>query len=386
MILSFVMKWIDLIISILTSAGIVQGFFLVLLIKRAKFKTHANLWLSILMIVLSFSIIHSLYFAPHLTKMFNNPFKITEPGILLITPVLWFYVLSLVNTEFKFRAKHLVNFIPYIGLYLLFIPFIHKIGFDSYKTLLINNSVIAKSAVWMVIIVQFVYYFRKMIVVSKLHHKKIEDEFSNTEGFDIAWIRYFIFIFFIVYVVLIFMFVWFIHQGRVDNFTSIISLVFSLAIFFLGYKGLFQKEFPINQELNKSGNNSEINNEIIETNKIADNVLKYEHLITKIENYIIEEKPYLDCELTLTSLAQKLQISRNQLSEVINSGMNDNFYNLINRYRVECVKNLMINPKFKNYTILAVAFEAGFASKATFNTIFKKFTGLTPSEYRNSLS
>lgn len=98
-----------------------------------------------------------------------------------------------------------------------------------------------------------------------------------------------------------------------------------------------------------------------------------------------QQKPYHDPELTLTSLANSVNISRNQLSEIINTGTGGNFYDFVNKYRVEEVKQLMQNPKFKDFTILAIAFEAGFPSKSTFNSIFKKFTGLTPSVYRNGL-
>ena len=95
--------------------------------------------------------------------------------------------------------------------------------------------------------------------------------------------------------------------------------------------------------------------------------------------------PHRDPELSLTLLASQIQMSRNQLSEVINSKMGCNFYDFVNKYRVEDVKQLMVDTKYKDYTILAIAFEAGFPSKSTFNSIFKKFTGLTPSEYKSGL-
>jgi len=95
-----------------------------------------------------------------------------------------------------------------------------------------------------------------------------------------------------------------------------------------------------------------------------------------------EHKPYQDPELSLTSLAKKTGISRNLLSETINNGLGSNFYDFINNYRLEEVKKLMSSPKWKNYTILALAYEAGFQSKSTFNSFFKKNTSITPSRYR----
>jgi YesN/AraC family two-component response regulator len=96
-------------------------------------------------------------------------------------------------------------------------------------------------------------------------------------------------------------------------------------------------------------------------------------------------KPFVDPELTLTTLANQMNVSRNQMSELINSGTGNNFYDFINKFRVEEVKQIMVNPKYKDYTLLAIAFEAGFPSKSTFNSIFKKFTGKTPTEFKNHI-
>jgi YesN/AraC family two-component response regulator len=110
-----------------------------------------------------------------------------------------------------------------------------------------------------------------------------------------------------------------------------------------------------------------------------------EKLLQKVLDYMETSKPYHDSELTLTSLASQMNINRNQLSEIINTGTGGNFYDFINKYRVDEVKQLIENPKFKDYTMLAIAFEAGFASKSTFNSIFRKATGLTPTEYKEKL-
>jgi YesN/AraC family two-component response regulator len=102
------------------------------------------------------------------------------------------------------------------------------------------------------------------------------------------------------------------------------------------------------------------------------------HLIQLME----KDKLYQEHELTLQTLSDKLRIPSYQVSQAINEGMKKNFYDLVNGYRVEEAKRLLIDPKNQNYTILSVGFEAGFNSKTTFNTVFKKFTGLTPSDFR----
>ena len=101
---------------------------------------------------------------------------------------------------------------------------------------------------------------------------------------------------------------------------------------------------------------------------------------------MVIEKPYLDRELTIYNLSEQLKISRHILSEVINVHMGMNFYNLVNEYRVNEVKERMKGEDMKHLTILAIAFDSGFNSKSSFNTIFKEKTGQTPSEYLDELS
>ncbi|MBD2715084.1 helix-turn-helix domain-containing protein [Microvirga sp. STR05] len=90
--------------------------------------------------------------------------------------------------------------------------------------------------------------------------------------------------------------------------------------------------------------------------------------------------PYLEPELTLGELAAQLRTNTSWLSKVINTGCGQNFNDFINEYRVREAERCLRDPKFRHYTLLAVALEAGFNSKSTFNRVFKKLRGLTPSE------
>ncbi|HEX8546110.1 MAG TPA: hypothetical protein VF691_04055, partial [Cytophagaceae bacterium] len=79
----------------------------------------------------------------------------------------------------------------------------------------------------------------------------------------------------------------------------------------------------------------------------------------QIEQYMHEAKPYLDSNLTLTTLTEVLDMNAYQLSQVLNEGFGKNFYKFINTYRIEESKLLLSNPAFSHYTILAIANEAG---------------------------
>jgi AraC-like DNA-binding protein len=97
---------------------------------------------------------------------------------------------------------------------------------------------------------------------------------------------------------------------------------------------------------------------------------------------LLEEKIYEDINLTLDSLAERLQISSGYLSQIIKENEQKNFFELINYYRIESVKKKLLDQNYKDYTIMSIALESGFNSKSTFNAVFKKFTNQTPSAFR----
>ncbi|GAA0722429.1 hypothetical protein GCM10009430_24820 [Aquimarina litoralis] len=99
-----------------------------------------------------------------------------------------------------------------------------------------------------------------------------------------------------------------------------------------------------------------------------------------------EEKLYLDPEITLTKLSDRIGITSKQLSQIINQHQNENYSQFIARYRVEEAKKLLSMPAYKNFKIAAIAYESGFNSISSFNASFKKITNTTALKYRESLS
>ena len=102
----------------------------------------------------------------------------------------------------------------------------------------------------------------------------------------------------------------------------------------------------------------------------------------RLNKLFAEEEPFLDPDITLRKLAKLVGLNASKLSETINKGFGKNFNDFINEYRIENVKRLMESTP--NSTLLEIAFESGFNSKATFNRSFKKFTGTSPGEYAKS--
>ena len=161
------------------------------------------------------------------------------------------------------------------------------------------------------------------------------------------------------------------YIGLVSN--VIIMLLISSLVYFALSKPMFFKGIRIDKK-----SSSEKANEL----KDVIPPEKIEHIVSYIET----QKPFLHPILTLDSLAKQLDMPPRVLSSILNNHFDKNFYEFINSYRIEESKLLIANNINKKYTMLEILNEAGFNSKATFNTFFKKQVGMTPREYKKTLT
>ena len=106
----------------------------------------------------------------------------------------------------------------------------------------------------------------------------------------------------------------------------------------------------------------------------------------RLLQFMDDEKPYLNSDLKLPDLANRLSISTNHLSQVLNRNLQVNFFDFVNQYRVKEAQQKLLDPQFRHLTNLAIAYDSGFSSKASFNRVFKKHTGKTPSQFVKSHS
>jgi AraC-like DNA-binding protein len=105
--------------------------------------------------------------------------------------------------------------------------------------------------------------------------------------------------------------------------------------------------------------------------------------LTKLKSFMEQEKPYLNPALTLKELSSELSIPARHLSQIINESMQSNFYDYISKYRIEEAKSIL-SDQSSNKTVLEILYEVGFNSKSSFNTAFKKYTGVTPSKFKRN--
>ncbi|TNE56195.1 MAG: helix-turn-helix domain-containing protein [Bacteroidetes bacterium] len=220
-----------------------------------------------------------------------------------------------------------------------------------------------------------IYLFLSFRKLSQ-HRKYVSDVYSYTEKIDLKWVRVMLFgyLFLIAGIVLC--------QIVVDDFWSGTVFYGTLIayILYVGNHSLHQKEhyFSTDASIEEKEN-------VDEDDKNDTKEQLFAELKEKLLGYMEEEKPFLDQELTLFKLAKDLDTNTKYLSVVINREFKQSFIHFVNEYRVNAIKQDLVEPKHQNLTIEAMAQNVGFKSKSSFNAAFKRNTGKTPTEYIKSV-
>lgn len=216
------------------------------------------------------------------------------------------------------------------------------------------------------------------------HQKNIELFSSSTEAIDLRWIKYIIYSF-IASALLI---IGYNILSLGDGLNIYINLFFLVVVYLVAFYSVRQKEiYPKGLNIRETiavDENEEVIRDLQKT-RLMDND-ELQSIKTALLKVMETDKPYLDSELNLLKLAEKMQLSSHQLSYVINTGMGENFFNFINTYRVQKAKELLTDTNYDHLNMIAIGYEAGFNSKTAFNTTFKKITTYTPTEYKKNRS
>ena len=212
------------------------------------------------------------------------------------------------------------------------------------------------------------------------HQKLIQSFSSHTQDVDLRWIKYIIYAF-IASSLLILAYNLLLPNRNLNIFANLFFLfiLYLVAFYSIRQKEIFPKGLDIVEELEKSEEEeSNPNQQKIKLMNDEDLMAGKERLMQLME----QQEAFLDTELNLLKLANRMELSSHQLSYIINNGFQQNFFQFINSFRVERAKELLLDPKMMPYNIVSIGFSSGFNSKTAFNTVFKNSTGLTPTSYR----
>jgi len=366
--------------------GVFEGLFLAMLLFTKKRKTISDKILTFFFIVFSLNIGLSYIDAYNRNHGFPYPVFIltAAPFLLLHGPLLWFYIKSHTDQFFRFKPVYLLNLIPFVAMVIqhtvayYILPASEKIQIvqtESFKYTLSYYIF-----VWAIALSPIIYFYFGLQSINR-YKLKIEGYFSQKAEIDLRWLWVIIGSWLILHCIINAFFI-------ADLFAPVASFgimqFFSFAfgavyIIFIGFFGLKQENVFLTHTI-------QIDLEKEVQHQLKDNYKKpvtasENEFVKQLLNHMSEQKPYLEAEITLKILSSQLKVSAEFLSEIINTDFNKNFFDFINYYRIEEFKSQIKNEKNKKLTIIGIAYDCGFNSKATFNRVFKKATGLTPSEY-----
>ncbi len=366
-------------VNILMAFGIVLGLFLGVLLLTLKNRNRtANRLLGYIMIVSSLIVSGFGLTKSGLYRQIPQLIEVTSTMIFLLGPLFYLYVKELTDDSYIFQNKEYLHFIPYLLLTLYMLPFFLK---DTQTKLEIYDSDSFSFEHKIIILVQilhaFVYtFFARRFATKHFIHNK--NSMTMTERINLRWIKTGINLFsVIIYSVPVFIILLLLGLKVHPVYSAFVPAAISFTIVSLGFIGLRQPIiFPPEKEL-------------VQSKKYEKSTLTDEQAILYLDTLrtlMINEKPYLKSDVTLQKLAQMLSVSPHLLSQILNEKVNQNFYDFVNTYRVDEAKQLLSSAKAKHLTILAIAEEAGFNSKSSFNSVFKKYTGKTPSQFKEEAS
>jgi AraC-like DNA-binding protein len=348
-----ILSFLEILLILVSSAGLLHGvLFAFYLCFFKKKKTLSNLLLGLILIFMAFRIGKSVMmnFGDDLEPIFIFA---GLAFLFLIGPLLKWYVLGMTPPHFKLPQKYGLELIPFSLVFVMSL-FITKEAFENDKWV-----IVILASVLIFIYFHFAFYIFiawRIVKKIKLNYKKELQTKSQKAIFD--WLRL---------LIIGFVIIWFSYVLNIldDEVPYVIGpIVYSLAIYFLSYKAFQLKTTDIDGEAFKDNDNTV--------------------LFINISRLIIDDKLYLEPDLSLSKLSKLIGQSTQKTSSVINQYAKRNFNDFINYYRIQDAKELLTDIDNEKFTISSIAYDTGFSSLSSFNSAFKKFEETTPSSYRKN--
>jgi AraC-like DNA-binding protein len=312
----------------------------------------------------------------HLYDHFPQLIEVDTLLLLTVGPLCLLYVQAMTQIRFRIRLKHLLHLLPVAGYLIWLLPF--KLQASSVQLAQYHDYISGRQPIpWMAV------YFPKVVLLTYLiaayrrvirHQRTIRELLADIEKKDLRWLTSLLVVLVGLYAA------WVLNNEGLFSclYVGLAHVAYSywLGFYVINQKAIYTHVAPT-VSLDALDEQPKIryrNSTMTEADKRT--------LVERVALFMLDEKPYLNKDLTLTVLADQMRLSPTQLSQVLNEGFGENFYSFINRHRVEESKRLLIDPAFSHYSILGVAFEAGFNAKSTFNKSFREVVGQAPSDYQ----
>ncbi len=359
---------IDLIHNIAIAQGIITGFVLLFLHRNGEYNFK---YIALFLLLISLAITnesYGIYTDTEFHLLYPFKFFLLLPNLILLH----------INSKIigvNSRKKVLLNFLPGIleFITLCFILLFVKLSIvDSDSDFLYYFD-----EAYNYITISYIIFIQIIILKKIRFYNQNLFEFQSTIHYKyLNWLKWVCVIIIVneIYYLLYYLLTDDLYSNESYIIYAIIELIL---IFYIGIGALLQVNLKIEIPQPKKINTG--NSEVA-------NTLETDTIFTEIESFMKTQLPFLNPDLNLKLLSQTMNIPERQISNAINKNSEQNFYSYINQYRVETVKNMLANNKQATYSIVGIGEAAGFNSKSSFYTNFKKVTGISPSQYIKELS
>jgi AraC-like DNA-binding protein len=356
--------------------------------------------LAALVLTLAVVIFGAVMRTSHYEFVFPHVSRVHDPFVFLGGPLLFFYVRALVRRERALKRHDYLHFLPFVACVLYLSPYYlsgraYKLDYMmaefyhpslGYWYYVRSALLLAQFAVYLSLVVTLVVRYAR-----ELRSRGGAARTSPRERAVLFQVRFMLAGFLVLFVVAVLRYA--LDQTARTNL--LVPLGASALVYALGYLGLRQPEILTGGEAttttaaaaSNAGTDDADGGEGVPAKKYEKSTLtpeRAERYLTRLLRHMETEKPYVDGELTLPKLAERLSIPAPHLSQTINERLQQNFFDFVNTYRVEEAKRRLLDPAKQHYSVLAIAEEVGFNSKSSFNAVFKKHAHMTPSEFRKA--
>lgn len=362
-------------------SGLVQNFILAGILFSKQGDRHlANRFLSLTIVIVNIHLTYLMVIDTNLDNLFPFLLWIPYSFVAAIGPLILFYTKALTDMDFgisKINVKYFIPVLVEFGLYSIMI--IQSI---------LNNELIYNTPLYFYVTPllylwaagSIFYYLRLSLGIINNHEVWVLRNFSNLKEITLTWLRKLIIYYrllWIVWVPFVATFLLF-FRFQLLYLIVVLSLYFLMLILtyltlWIGLEGLRRGNFVFikyNEGQAENKNFSKLTQREIQ-----------EH-IERVTQLMTVEKIYLNENLSLREFSLYLKTDPNLISFILNNHLNSNFYDFVNSYRIDEVKNRLNDPTHRHLTLLGIALESGFNSKTTFNRVFKQVTGSTPTEFQ----
>lgn len=357
------------------------GLFSLFLLTQSKGNRTANLILGGMMFTWFLSLLDSLGLLTGWMIEHNRFAFWGGPLVWLMGPWVYFYTQSVLFPDFRFRRRDLLHLLPFLVMIIS-----SQVGFqrleESFRRQIVTDALYYRGewlgVIMVLIYFQYLLYWGRSVRALNRYRERMRENFSNEDRINLPWLQFFLWGTLGIQVMgLVQTLVRF--SGGSDGIyevTLALTGIFLLVFFsILILKALRQPEIFSGLVIEPSSAITPLQ---------ANDLEALSPIAARLKTHMEQAQPFLQPDLSLKQLAEQLALSPRLVSQTLNRVFEQNFFDFVNHHRILLAQEKIRSATDPKTTVLEIMYEVGFQSKSSFNTAFKKFTGLTPTQFRKA--